>query len=95
MARRSMYQATFKSRVALEALKETKTMAELAQEFKIHPSQIVKWKTQAIQELSTLFEDRRKKKAAPEVDIEILYAHIGKLQSQLEFLKKKTGLDNQ
>jgi transposase-like protein len=94
MARRSTYQASFKSKVALEALKENKTLSDLAQDYKIHPAQITKWKTQAIQGMSQLFEDRRRKKKAPDVDIEALYAQLGKLQSQLEFLKKKTGMDN-
>lgn len=94
MSRRSTYQAGFKGRVALEALKENKTLSDLAQEFKIHPAQIAKWKTQAVQGISQLFEDGRRKKSSPEIDIEALYAQIGKLQSQLEFLKKKTGMDN-
>jgi putative transposase len=94
MARRNSYQATFKGKVALEALKENKTLSDLAQEYKIHPAQITKWKIQAVKGISQLFEDRRRKKAAPEVDIEALYAQLGKLQSQLEFLKKKTGMDN-
>jgi len=94
MARRSTYQPAFKARVALEALKENKTLSDLAQEFKIHPAQIAKWKTQAIRDIAELFADGRKKKEAPEVDIEALYAQLGKLQSQLEFLKKKSGMDN-
>ena len=94
MARRISYQAAFKGKVALEALKESKTLSDLSQEYKLHAAQISKWKTQAIQGISQLFEDRRKKKLAPEVDIEALYAQLGKLQSQLEFLKKKTGMDN-
>jgi transposase-like protein len=95
MAKRNTYKASFKGKVALEALKEGKTLAELAQEFKIHPAQITKWKTQATRGISELFEDRRKKKKSPpEIDVEALYAQLGKLQSQLEFLKKKTGVDN-
>jgi len=94
MARRNSYQASFKGKVALEALKENKTLSDLAQEYKIHPAQITKWKVQASKGISQLFEDKRRKRAAPEVDIEALYAQLGKLQSQLEFLKKKTGMDN-
>ena len=94
MVKRITYQASFKGKVALAALKENKTLSELAQDFKIHPAQITKWKTQVVQGVAELFEDGRKKKMAPEVDIETLYAQIGKLQSQLEFLKKKTGMDN-
>ena len=51
MAKRITYSANFKKKVALAALKENKTLSELAQEFKIHPSQIVKWKSQAIEGL--------------------------------------------
>ena len=93
MAKRITYQAQFKGRVALEALKEGKTLAALAQEFKLHPAQITRWKTQATQGISQLFEDGRQKKSSSDmdVDIEALYAQIGKLQTQLEFLKKKLG----
>lgn len=92
MSKRISYQASFKGRVALEALKEGKTLSDLAQEFKLHPAQITKWKSLAIQGIQRLFEDRRKKRVVSEVDIEALYAQLGKLQSQLEFLKK-TGVD--
>ena len=94
MAKRITYQANFKGKVALEALKEGKTLSDLATEFKLHPAQITKWKTQAVQGIAQLFEDGRKKKSPPTIDVEVLYAQIGKLQTQLEFLKKKTGMDN-
>jgi transposase-like protein len=93
MAKRITYSANFKGKVALAALKENKTLSELAQEFKIHAPQIVKWKSQLTQEASHLFEDGRKKKIDPDIDTEVLYAQIGKLQTQLEFLKKKTGVE--
>jgi transposase len=94
MAKRITYQANFKGKVALEALKEDKTLSDLATQFKLHPAQISKWKTQAVQGISQIFEDGRKKKQPPDIDVEALYAQIGKLQTQLEFLKKKTGMDN-
>jgi len=93
MVRRISYQAHFKGRVALEALKENKTLSDIAQEFKIHPAQISKWKTQVVKGVSQLFGNGRKKKSTSDIDIEALYAQIGKLQSQLEFLKKKTGIE--
>lgn len=93
MAKRITYSANFKLKVALSALKEDKTLSELSQEFKIHPAQVVKWKTHLSKEGSLLFEDGRKKKTDSEVDVETLYAQIGKLQTQLEFLKKKTGVE--
>lgn len=93
MAKRITHNANFKGKVVLEALKENKTLSNLSQEFKIHAAQITKWKSHAIKEIANLFEDGRKKRSAPDIDIEALYAQIGKLQSQLEFLKKKTGVD--
>ena len=93
MAKRITYSANFKKKVALAALKENKTLSDLAQEFKIHPSQIVKWKTQAVEGLEDLFDDKRKKKKESDLDIEAIYAQLGKTQAQLEFLKKKTGID--
>lgn len=94
MAKRITHHASFKGKVALEALKEGKTLSDIALEFKLHPAQITKWKTQAVQGIAKLFEDKRKKKAPPDIDVELLYAQIGKLQTQLDFLKKKTGMDS-
>jgi putative transposase len=94
MAKRISYQAHFKGKIVIEALKERRTLSEISQEFKIHPAQITRWKTQAVQGIPQLFEDGRKKKPFPEIDVEALYAQIGKLQSQLEFLKKKMGITN-
>lgn len=94
MAKRVTYSASFKKKVALAALRENKTLSDLAQEFKIHPAQIVKWKSQAIEGMEELFEDKRKKKKESDIDIETVYAQLGKTQTQLEFLKKKTGVDS-
>lgn len=93
MAKRIRYSATFKAKVALAALKENKTLSELTQEYKIQGAQITKWKSHVTQEVSTLFENNRKKKIDPGVDVDVLYAQIGKLQTQLEFLKKKIGAE--
>ena len=93
MAKRITYSANFKKKVALAALKENKTLSELSQEFKIHSAQIVKCKSQAIEGLENVFEDKRKKKKESDPDIEAVYAQLGKTQSQLEFLKKKTGIE--
>lgn len=93
MAKRITYSAAFKAKVAVEAMKENKSLAELAQQFKIHPAQITKWKSQAIEDIALIFEDGRKKKSSSSIDEEALYAQIGKLQAKLEFLKKKTGIE--
>ena len=93
MAKRITYTPHFKKKVVLAALKENKTLLELAQEFKIHSSQIIKWRSQAIEGLEELFEDGRQKKKEPETDIEAVYAQLGKAQAKLEFMKKKTGIE--
>jgi transposase-like protein len=95
MTKRVKHTAAFKAKIALEALKEQKTLLELSQDYKLHPTQITRWKSKVTQELSQLFEDNReRKKKSSQVDTEMLYAQIGKLQSQLEFLKKKMGLES-
>lgn len=93
MQKRIRHTASFKAKVALAALKESKTLTALSQELKIHPVQIAKWKSIASERLSEIFEEKKRKKDSSEVDVETLYAQIGKLQSQLEFLKKKIGIE--
>jgi transposase-like protein len=94
MANRIKHTAAFKARVARAALSENKTLADLSREFKVHPVQIAKWKSRAAEGITELFEDKRKKARSSEAEIETLYTHIGKLQAKLEFLKKKTGIED-
>ena len=94
---RKRYSATEKAQIVLEALKEEKTIAQIASEHKVHPNQISKWKAEALQGLPTLFtnEERatRLRAAAHERELQELYAEIGRLTTQLGWLKKKSGLD--
>lgn len=94
MSKRISYTPEFKAKVALKALKEKNTMAELVQEFKLHAAQITRWKSQLLEKLPSLFDDGRKKKRGQEPDIEALYAEIGRLQTQINFLKKKSGIND-
>ncbi len=57
---RKQYEATFKAKVALEAVKGEKTIAQLAGEYGVHPNQIGRWKTELLEKLPGLFSDRRK-----------------------------------
>ena len=59
---RKTYSANFKTKVALAAIKEDKSMAELSSEFEIHRAQIQKWKKDALEESPNFFSTRRKKK---------------------------------
>lgn len=64
MVKKKSYSKEFKVKVALKAIKEQETIAELTQEFGLHAKQISRWKAQAIKGLSSIFDDRRKKEAA-------------------------------
>jgi transposase-like protein len=95
---RKRYSATEKAQIVLEALKEEKTIAQIAAEHKVHPNQISKWKAEALQGLPTLFtnEERatRALEAAHQRELQELYAEIGRLTTQLDWLKKKSGFDS-
>jgi putative transposase len=91
---RRNHSADFKARVALEAIKGMKSMSELASEYEVHPNQISKWKKQALAELPGIFSERRKREEDNEEELKSrLYQQIGQLQFELDWLKKKPGLD--
>ena len=91
------YTAEQKAKIVLEILKEERTIAQIASEQSIHPNQLYKWKSLAIEKLSEVFEDERKneqaQKAEHERELRELYAEIGKLSTQLNWLKKKSGIE--
>ena len=83
--------ATFRAKVALEAVKGEKTLAELSSTFGVHPNQICKWKKQLLESLPDLFTDRRKRKDKEQEElIDELYRQIGQLKVELDWLKKKS-----
>ena len=91
---RKRYSPEFKAKVALEALKEHSTLAELASRFEVHPVVIGQWKKQLREGMSQVFADRRQKpeQATEELQAQ-LYQQIGQLKVELDWLKKKVGLD--
>ncbi len=90
---RKIHAPIFKAKVALDALKETKTIAELSSHYSVHPTQITKWKKQAFEILTHGFNGRQKKKEHNDHElIQELYRHIGQLKVEIDFLKKKMGL---
>ncbi len=92
MARkRRSFSPSFKAKVALEAIRGVKTIAEIAQKHKLHATQINLWKKQLLDSAEDVFVDGKSKPQKPsdEPDSTELYEQIGRLKVQLEWLKKK------
>ena len=92
---RKHYTAAFKSKVVQELLKEEKTFAQLAADYEVHPTQLKEWRARAVEGLPSLFEKQDSTaalQAAHEEQLTELYAEIGKLTTQVTWLKKKLQL---
>jgi transposase len=88
---RKRHSATFKAKVAIEAVKEAKTIAEVASEFAVHPNQIRQWKNRLVEEAPTIFSTRQDKKERVQEALQTeLYRQIGQLKVELDWLKKKS-----
>ena len=93
MSQRKRYESQFKTKVALEAVKNQKTIAPIASEYGIHPNQVGKWKKQLYESLPQVFINRKTEaEKAKEELIDELYRQIGQLKVELDWLKKKSGL---
>lgn len=86
---RKKFNAEFKTKVALSAIKEQKTVAELAVQYDIHPTQIQTWKKHFLDHSTTIFSEKQSTEKQSETNEALLYEQIGKLQMQNEWLKKK------
>jgi transposase len=86
---RRKFSKEFKAKVVLEALKERETLESLAKKYELQPTQISLWKAQAMSNFPALFSSDKPKDKENDVDVQQLYAQIGKLQVQNDFLKKK------
>jgi transposase len=87
---RRTHSPTFKAKVALAALKGDKTLAELAQQFDVHPNQITDWKKQLQERVAEVFETGQTS-AEPPVDVKVLHAKIGQLTLENDFLESALG----
>jgi transposase len=92
-SKRRNFSAEMKARIALEAIKNQRTIQEIASHYGVHPNQVTRWKQQAIEGVSETFRDERSR-AGESDDLlkEELYQQIGRLQMELDWLKKKSGL---
>ncbi len=85
---RRKFTPEFKSKVAIEALKERYSLSELAERFELHPNQISQWKQEFLEKSRDIFDKRSSKPKEQEVDLDMLYAKIGKLEMERDYLKK-------
>ena len=91
---RQSFSAGFKSKVALAALRGDRTRAEVAGAFQVHAHQVMMWKKQVLQVLAEVFSQKRGRHGTErQALLEELYGQIGRLKMELEWLKKKSGLD--
>jgi putative transposase len=89
---RKKHEAAFKAKVALEAVKGEKTLAQLSSEYGVHPNLIRQWKKCLLEELPNLFcpsTDQKAQRQRSELEAE-LYQQIGQLKVELDWLKKKS-----
>ena len=87
---RRTHSPTFKAKVALAALKGDKTLAELAQQFDVHPNQITDWKKQLQERVAEVFETGQTSAESP-IDVKVLHAKIVKLTLENDFLESALG----
>lgn len=92
MKKRKQYPKEFKARVALEALKGEKTIAEISSEYEIHGTMVTKWKKQLQENISDIFARKNERDLSDKDLIDNLYKQIGKSQVEIDWLKKKLGL---
>lgn len=88
---RKQYEAAFKAKVALEAVKGEKTIAQIASGYKVHPNQIRQWRLRLLDVLPEVFSNRRPKQEKDRDELEAeLFRQIGQLKVEVEWLKKKS-----
>ena len=86
---RRKFSAEFKAKVALEAIKNQKTLAQLSQQYEVNPVTISKWKAEFLENMSLIFQGERSSSLESEdSEKDKLYSQIGQLKVELDFLKK-------
>jgi transposase len=88
---RRKHSPAFKAKVALEALRGDKTIAEIASQYEIHPNQIMQWKKLLSEKASGLFENGQSRKPDEKILIKKLYQEIGQLKVEKDFLEDSLG----
>jgi transposase len=89
--KRKRHAPAFKAKVALAALKNEETIAELAQKFGVHPTMVTSWKRTLTDGATDIFDTGNKSRKQAEGQIDELYRHIGQLKVERDFLARKLG----
>lgn len=90
---RRNFSAAQKSRIALDAIKGEMTIAEIASKYSVHPTQINRWKKQALMQIPEAFDGKQQQVEKDHTsELSALYEQIGRLKVENEFLKKKCDL---
>jgi len=91
--KRKQFTSDFKAKVAIEAIRGVQTVNEIGLKSGVHPSQVGTWKKSLQEHASTLFDSKRGPKPVdPSSSPDRLYAEIGRLKMELDWLKKKSGI---
>ena len=90
--KRKQYSSAFKAKVAIEAIRDESTTAELAKKYEVHPTMISGWKRAFLDGAAEIFDKGQKSKKQSDVQVEELYRHIGQLKVERGFLSKKLNL---
>ena len=90
--KRTQYSPEFKAKVALSALRNEETVAELSSRFGVHPTMINNWKRSLLDGAADIFDKNQKSRKQNEEQIEELFRHIGRLKVERDFLSKKLSL---
>ena len=90
MQKRKKYPKEFKARVALEAIRGEKTIAEISSEYEVHSNMVTKWKKQLKDNMSDIFIRKNEQEPDAERKIDNLYKEIGRIQVENAWLKKSS-----